>query len=255
MIISAKQAGVFALFVALVLALVLVLGLGVINQARGDGLPLEIACSQWRPYAFKENSKISGPAYEIVKQVMQRAQVDFTYKIKPWPRVYNNGLSKTNYMIGCLGRTQAREKLFHWIGPVTQGIDIYFYKLKSNPIEVSSIAQARQYKIATERDSYRQEFLQDQGFDESNMFLVSTNEQGIGMLKLKRYPLYLISERRLQVLSEAKGIDPTIFEKVLYGFSVKDYLAIGLNSSTHLVNKVTHAYQQLKAEGKIALPK
>jgi len=251
MIIAAKQAGVFTLFVALVLAF----GLGAINQARGEGLPLEIACSQWRPYAFKENSKISGPAYEIVKQVMQRAQLDFTYKIKPWPRVYNNGLSKTNYMIGCLGRTQAREKLFHWIGPVTQGIDIYFYKLKSNPIEINSIAQARQYKIATERDSYRQEFLLAQGFDESNIFPVSTNEQGISMLKLKRYPLYLISERRLQVLSKTKGIDPSIFEKALYGFSVKDYLAIGLNSSSQLVNKVTDAYQQLQAEGKIVLPK
>jgi len=158
-------------------------------------------------------------------------------------------------MIGCLGRTQAREKVFHWIGPVTQGIDIYFYKLKSNPIEINSIAQARQYKIATERDSYRQEFLLAQGFDESNIFPVSTNEQGISMLKLKRYPLYLISERRLQVLSKTKGIDPSIFEKALYGFSVKDYLAIGLNSSFQLVNKVTDAYQQLQAEGKIVLPK
>ena len=56
-------------------------------------------------------------------------------------------------------------------------------------------------------------------------------------------------------LAKLKGIDPSIFERVLYAFSVKDYLAFSRSTSNKLVKKVTTAYQALQAEGKIVLPK
>ncbi len=243
----AKWPGLFALF--------LILGLGCIVNTSAEELPVEIVCTQWRPYVVQENSVITGPVYDIAKQVLDRAGVPFEYKTKPWARIYNNGLTKRDYLIGCLGRTPAREALFHWIGPVTQGIDIYFYKLKSNPIVVTTLEQARQYNIATERGSYNHDFLRLKGFDESRIFPMSGNEQAISLLRIKRYPLYLISEDRMLALAKLKGIDPSIYERVLFAFSVKDYLAFSLDTSSILVEKVAEAYGALQAEGKIVLPK
>jgi len=225
------------------------------DQARADALPLEIVCTQWRPYIFRENAVLSGPVYDIAKQVLDRAGITFEYKIEPWARVYHNGLTVNNYLIGCLGRTPARENLFHWIGPVTQGIDVYFYKLKSNPIIVTNLEQARQYKVVTERGSYNHDFLRLQGFDKERIFPMTSNEQAMSLLSIKRYPLYLISEDRMVSLAKFKGIDPSIFERVLFAFSVKDYLAFSRNTSSALVKKVAAAYEALQAEGKIILPK
>ncbi len=101
----------------------------------------------------------------------------------------------------------------------------------------------------------RAEILSDIRFDKGNIFPVVNAEQAIGMLKLKRYPLILISEDRMMALAELKGMDSSIFERVLYAFSVKDYLAFSMNTSSQLVKKVATAYQQLQAEGKIVLPK
>ncbi len=242
----AKWLGLFALF--------LMLGLGIIAKPSAEEPPMDIVCTQWRPYVVQENSVITGPVYDIAKQVMDRAEVPFEYKTKPWARIYNNGLTKEDYLIGCLGRTPAREALFHWIGPVTRGIDIYFYKLKSNPIVVTTLDQARQHNVATERGSYNHDFLRLKGFDESRIFPMSGNEQAISLLRIKRYPLYLISEDRMMALAKLKGIDSSIYERVLFAFSVKDYLAFSLNTSSLLVKKVTDAYEALQAEGKIILP-
>ena len=108
------------------LALCLIVLWGTIAKASAQELALEIVCTQWRPYIFQEDSVIAGPVYDIAKQVLERAGVPFEYKTLPWARIYHNGLTKNNYLIGCLGRTPDREAIFHWIGPVTQGIDIYF---------------------------------------------------------------------------------------------------------------------------------
>jgi len=219
-----------------------------------EKLQLEIACSQWRPFAFKENSIISGPVYEIGKAVLEHAGLSYTYKIKPWTRVYNNGLSRENYLIGCLGRTPAREKMFKWIGPVTKGIAVFFYKLKSNPFKIDSLEQAKSYDIVMQRDSYNHDFLRLNQFNDAKLFPVNKNDQIIQMLLAKRYPLILMTEEQLLDISEKKKIDLSLFEKALFAFEVKDYIAFNISTSPDLVKKVRNAYERLSAEGKIILP-
>mgnify|MGYP002700145801 CR=1 FL=1 len=225
----------------------------VIAQDHSD-LQLEIACTQWRPYAFKENAIISGPAYEIAKKVLKHAGLTFSYKIKPWARVYNNGLTRENYLVGCLGRTAVREKSFHWIGPVTQGFTVFFYKLKSNPIKIDNIEQAKSYDIAMRRSSYNHEFLKSNQFNESKMFPVSSNDQVVKMLLAKRHSFILLNESQLLDISNKQKIDATLFEKALPAFEAKEYMAFSLTTSPDLVKRVRNAYEQLSREGKIVLP-
>ena len=115
------------------------MGINVSAENGGGNRLVEASCSEWRPYAYKEDGVIKGSAYNIAKDVFDHARVNLNYRILPWARVYKNGLDKTNYLIGCLGRTPKREKLFHWVGPVTKGVKIYFYKMKSNSIKIGSL--------------------------------------------------------------------------------------------------------------------
>jgi len=214
---------------------------------------VNLESSEWIPYVYMEEKQPKGLVYEIAKDIFERAGVDYAFSIKPWARVYKNGLNTKNYVITGIGRTVQREKLFHWIGPVTQEFYIYFYKLKKNPIQISNLEEAKMYLTGVERDSYYQNFI-DAISPPNKRKLVVSSGQLLKMLMVKRLDFVLLEEKRVFEISEKLGIDPNIFEKSLFAFSVQNYLAASLNSDTALVDKLRKAYIELKQENLIYLP-
>ncbi|PKG82771.1 hypothetical protein CXF85_12640 [Colwellia sp. 75C3] len=215
---------------------------------------ISLESSEWRPYVYMEKTQPKGFVYEIAKDVFERADVEYAFSIKPWARVYKNGLNTNNYFITGLGRTLQREKLFHWIGPVTQEFDIYFYKLRTNSLQINNIEEAKGYLTGVERDSYYQNFI-DANFPQNKRKLVVSSNQLLKMLLVKRLDFVLLEEKRVFEISAKLGLDPNLFEKSLFAFSVQNYLAASLNSDIALVDKLRKAYVDLKKENLINLPK
>ncbi len=212
---------------------------------------VEVVSSDWKPYVYEEKGVIKGSAYKIIKDVLDRAGVRFNYRILPWARAYRNGLDKENYLIGGLGRTPKRETLFHWIGPVTAGADIFFYKLKSNPVKIIDVDEAKNYSIGAERNSYYHDFLLQNEFDVNNISPVTYPDQLIRMLVSNRIPFILLDERRFLKLAEELSLDPALFDKALFAFNVTDNLAFSKKTSLELVKRLRDAYQKLVNEGEI----
>lgn len=213
---------------------------------------IEVGAPEWQTYVYEENGVMKGFAYKIVKDVLERAGVSYDFKIYPWARAYNQGLEKKNFLLVGVGRTPKRENLFHWIGGVAKGSDIYFYKLKSNPIRMNSLKDARQHKIGVERASYYYEYLVLNGFEKEKEIHEATHpEQLLKMLSIGRLPLILLDESRLSVEAEQAGLDPNLFEKAFFAFEVTENMAFSKNTSPELVQKVRNAYQELVREGKI----
>lgn len=209
--------------------------------------------SEWKPYVYMEDNVPRGFVYEIVKDIFERANVDYVFNIKPWARVYKNGLNTKNYVITGIGRTVERENLFQWIGPITKEFDIYFYKLKENPIQINNIEEAKMYLTGVERDSYYQNFV-DTHLSTDKRKLVVISDQLLKMLIAKRLDFILLEEKRLLEISDKLGIDSNIFEKSLFAFSVQNYLAASLNTDSALVDELRKSYVELKQENLINLP-
>ncbi len=212
---------------------------------------VEAGCTDWKPFAYMENGAIKGSAYKIAKDVLEHADVSYKYKILPWARVYNKGLKEKNYLVGCLGRTPKRENMFHWVGPVTKGVDQFFYKLKSNPIHIESVEDAKPHGIAAERGSYYQDFLELNDF--KKISLVTKTEQLLMMLKNNRVSFVVLNESRFLKETEKQDINRDLFEKALFAFNVTDNLALSKSTDPELVKKLKGAYQELKKEGRISL--
>jgi polar amino acid transport system substrate-binding protein len=210
--------------------------------------------SEWRPYVYLEDNKPKGLVYEIAKDIFDRAEVNYAFSIKPWARVYMSALNRKNYVITGIGRTTEREKLFQWIAPLTKEFDIYFYKLRTNPIQINNIEEAKRHLTGVERSSYYQNFI-DTHFTSNKRVLAVTSDQLLKMLMLKRVDFILLEEKRVLEISEKLSIDPNLFEKTFFAFSVQNYLAASLNTDTALIVKLRKAYTELKQENLINLPK
>ncbi|MEW6982545.1 substrate-binding periplasmic protein [Colwelliaceae bacterium 6471] len=214
--------------------------------------PVALEISEWRPYVYMEDGQPKGFSYDIVKTLFERANIQYDFQIKPWARVYKNGLEKKNYFIPGLGRTLKREPAFQWIGPLTKGIDIYFYKLKTDAVQIRNLDEAKEYSVGVERGSYYQDFLEAH-FPKDKRQPVSQPDQLLKILMAKRVKFILLDEARMLKIAEKLGVDANLFEKSLFAFTVQDYLAASLNTNTALVDKLKQAYLELKAEGLINL--
>lgn len=210
------------------------------------------ALSDWKPYAYKEDKVLKGYAYEIAKSVFERAGISLNYEIWPWARVYKKGLEEKNLMIGGLGRTPKREELFHWVGPVTKGVDVSFYKLKSNSLKIKTLEELKGYKIGVSRGSYNHDYLVLKGH-KSSIFPVVTADQLLSLLQKGRIDFILINSKRLLKEAKAANIALEKFEKVLFAFQAIDYMAFNRKTSLDMIRKLRKAYWELLLEGKIVL--
>jgi len=214
---------------------------------------VEVGCEYYRPYVDKINGKIVGPGYEIAKNTLNKAGVKFTYKVLPWSRVWHNGLHKKNYMIGCVGRTPVREKMFQWIGPMEKGIELNFYTLKSNNIKINSLDDLKKYKVACIKKTYGEDFLVSKKFPKKSIKPVIHPKQLIKMLKNHRIDFILINKEQLEGAAKKEHFDLKKLKKAFFGFKVQNYLAFSKQTPKELVEKVKKAYEELQKEGRIKL--
>ena len=211
---------------------------------------IKARCAEWRPFVYEDKGQLVGPAYEIALKVLKHSQHPFDYKLQPWARVYNDALNQPNFLVACIGRTPKREQLFHWIGPISKGVEIYFFKLTKNNLNITSLSQAKELKVGAMRGTYNYDFLELSGFKDKNIHQSVKSEQLLNMLINKRYDLVISDEKQLQSEAKKLKVNPDVFEKVLFAFSVTDNLAFSKNTPEHIIKTFKDAYSHLERNGR-----
>ncbi len=91
------------------------------------------ACERdYPPYNFIENGKYLGIDTEIVTLVMKKLKINFSIQTDSWDTVYRN-LKENKYDFAWqFVDTPARRKLFHFVGPIRYGLDVFVVKSNSN---------------------------------------------------------------------------------------------------------------------------
>lgn len=215
---------------------------------------LKLACSDWKPYCYKEGSKIKGSMISVSKRLMKDAGFEYTLDVLPWKRVYQQGYTTSNFLILGLGRTEKREKLFKWIAPLKKPSDIIAYQNTDSDIVITSPSDLSRYTIAVERGSYTHEFLVANGHDKDKIFLVSRYAQLYNLVKSHRAQLFLIDSKVFRPEAIRNNFNPETFKPALLAFVVTEYLATGLNTSDRVVSRLKKSYDKLISTGKLNLP-
>jgi len=219
-----------------------------------SGKFLQLGCSDWKPYCYKEGSIIKGQLIDVSEKIMDDADFKYTVDIFPWKRVYQQGLVQSNFLILGLGRTAKREKLFKWIAPLKNPSEIYAYQHVDNNISLTNNDDLSNYTIAVERGSYTYDFLVERGHDKEKIIIVSRYEQLYRMVRGYRAELLLMDSKAFRPEAIRNGFNPEIFKPTLLAFVVTEYLATGLGTPTSVVDRLKNSYNKLIVKGKIDLP-
>ena len=216
---------------------------------------LRVVTENWRPYSYEENKTAKGSATEVIRKVLEKANIQYKIRVYPWARAYKIATEEKNVLIYAIARTPERENNFKWVRPITAPDNTYLYKLSERKdIIINTLDDAKKYQIGVIRKSVYHQFLTKHGFLD-NLQVVA--KQGLNHKKLltKRIDLWAEGESNLQ--AEIKGKIPNDsfcrFEKAFLLFSSPYYMAFSKSTPDEIVDKVKSAFDQLKNEAAIKL--
>ncbi|HYD79162.1 MAG TPA: transporter substrate-binding domain-containing protein [Paucimonas sp.] len=202
---------------------------------------------EYPPVTFSRGGKATGLATEIVEELMRRLGVSAPIEVVPWARGYKLATTMPNVGLFATTRTEEREKLFKWVGPIS-ATTAHFYGRRGGP-RYESLEQARgAERILIPREWYLEQMLRGMRF--TNINPVATPSEAVRMLAAGRAPLMALDDVTLADTLSALGIDAGGIEKT--GATITQaiqYIAFSRGTPDDVVGRWQKALDGMKADG------
>ena len=186
---------------------------------------------------------IGGTSTEMVKAIMADAGMEYRMRLRAWRVSYGRALERPYHGVFSTARTEQRENLFHWIGPIADYNWIIFRYAGSN-VEVNSIDDLRNLRVGGYDNSATTLFLQAQGIQVSTLTNDSLNPQ---RLARNQIDVWIASDVNAQALADEAGF-PDI-EPALVVRTVDMYLAMNPGTPAHILQRLEQSYQNVLRNG------
>lgn len=193
---------------------------------------------------FAQNDNIEGIAVDILRETFKRADISYSMTLRfPWERIYHLALENPGYGVFVTARVPEREKLFKWVGPI--GPDDWVLLARGDsPITLTSLEQARQYRVGAYKGDAIALSLEKQGLAP---VIVLRDQDNARKLQAGQIDLWATGAPAGQFLARQVGISG--FKTVLRFHQAELYLALNKDVPDELVSKLQKALYQLRAEG------
>lgn len=112
------------------------------------------------PFQYLENKQLTGMAVEVVNEVFKRAGVARKDELLSWKDAYDRAQMYPNTCIYSTARTENREKLFKWIGPIVENKWAAFAR-KGFKGTLSRPEDFKQYRVGVLQGDAKERYLKD----------------------------------------------------------------------------------------------
>jgi polar amino acid transport system substrate-binding protein len=112
------------------------------------------------PFQYLDNKQLSGMAVEVVTEVFKRAGVAHKDELLSWKDAYDRAQIYPNTCIYSTARTENRERLFKWIGPIVENKWAAFAK-KGFKGSLARPDDFKQYRVGVLAGDAKERYLKD----------------------------------------------------------------------------------------------
>ena len=211
---------------------------------------LSFFTENYPPANFEDNGKISGYAVEILVAAGEAVgeEIDVSkISILPWPRSYRNSLNLDDAVLFSTTRTEHRENLFHWVGPITK-IKVVILARKHDKILINDPMDISKYKIGVIRDDIGEQSLLQIGIPSFSMQEATSVTTLAEQLVKGRIDLLAYDEKAAYWWATQAGIESDIFEPVYVLTGGKLYYAFNKNIDLDIVEKFQKGLDIIKSQ-------
>lgn len=195
---------------------------------------------------YASDNNISGINAEIVREMFKRADIDYGLTLRfPWERIYNQVLDQPNQGLFSTTYTPEREPLFKWVGPLASTGWVLLAPPDS-PLRLSSLEQARQYRIGAYKNDAVSQHLENKGFEPINSL---RDQENIAKLLKGQIDLWATTDPVGPYLAKQEGVSG--LTTVLRFNDAQLFLALNKNTPDEAVSRLQKALNEMRSDGSI----
>ena len=208
------------------------------------------------PYQIlNEDKSISGFAVDVVKEVFNRTNIDFSLQSYPWVRTYNLALQKSNHCVFSLARTKSREAKFQWIGAITESNNASIWALASNKnaLKIKSLNDLKNFTTAVNLNDVTHKGMLDIGLTENkNLYVLRYSKSLINLLVTRsEIDFIVVDDITISHRSKLAGVPMESLQRVIEvkSLPLNFYLACNLKTDKRVIEKLTQSLSSVHQDG------
>jgi polar amino acid transport system substrate-binding protein len=211
---------------------------------------IQIFTEENKPLNFSSPSKeVTGFSSEVVREIQKRIGDKSTITLGPWASAYQTVQTTPDTMLYSTMRTEEREKLFKWVGPLTV-VRTSFYGSKTLG-KFGTLEEAKKAaKITLPNKYYTDQFLVAEGF--KNLDRVESPTAMIQKFNAGETAVFTSSDFALPLLLDNNQVPIEKVALLLTYMETSHYLAFSPRTSDDVIVKWQGALDEMKKDGSFA---
>lgn len=211
---------------------------------------LNYLTEQYPPYNYQQDGVTQGIAVDVLsaasEQVGSSVDLDMI-QVQPWPRAYRSALIKPDTVLFSTTRTQLREHIFQWAGPISTTRIVVLAKRERN-ITIDQVMALAQYRIGVIRDDVGEQLLLELGVPRDSMVESSVPDTLASQFVKDRIDLWAYEENVAKWWLKKGGYNVDQFEVVYVLREGELYFAFNLDVDRRLVSQLQKGVDALKKQ-------
>lgn len=216
--------------------------------AENDLRKLEFFTEAYPPANFIQDERLTGYSVEILLAASALVGEPITLSqisLQPWARSYRRVLTRKNSVLFSTTRSEHREGLFYWVGPIVD-IKVVVLARRDADIKIDKPLDMAKYRIGVIRDDIGEQSLLELGVPRDAMQEAMDVTVLAEQLMKKRIDLLVYAERAAYWWARQVGIDSDLFESVYVVKKGDVYFAVNRDSDPAVVEKLQKGLDLLK---------
>jgi polar amino acid transport system substrate-binding protein len=232
----------------LIVSLFVLAGCVCATQKNTNATPaLKMLTEEYPPVTFMKDGKVTGFITDVVRKIITRQGIPDNIRLTSWDEAYKVALSNPNVVLFSTERTEKREKLFQWVGPVGKNSAILYAK-RGSGIRINSLDEARKVAaIATTTDWFTEQYLKSKGF--TNLVSSPLPITNVKQLMNGEVQLSVFTDITIPEIVKKAGYSMNDLEPVFTMSNTYFYIAVSLGTPSEVVKKWQTVLDGLKADG------
>lgn len=203
------------------------------------------------PFNYAVDGELRGISVDIVVELFERTKSGHArsdIELLPWARGYNLTLKKKNYALFSTTRTEAREKLFKWVGPFTATV-IGLTARKDRELVINSAADLAKLQIGVVKDDIGHQLLKAAKVPDERLDVVPTNDLNYKKLISGRIDAFAYESTVAKFGLMALGENLKDYEVIHELKRAELYLALNPQTSGEAVDILQSAFDDMVEDG------